>query len=201
MSEKLGRYLLDALSEIAKLDSEIIYLVMLLVVTVIVIDAVSLVAARKRREAGIAKRHRAAAIEGSTTLPIKNYVSNAQRLAGRPDAVVVDRGYHVPVERKPLAKKLRDRYVAQLLVYMRLIEEFEGKRPPHGYLILGQNARRVKIDNSAERQRWLQKMLDEMQDILSGKTTAVAKPEPRKCRNCPVRERCKFRADLSDAAS
>ena len=115
-------------------------------------------------------------------------------MAGRPDAVIKERGYYIPVERKPLSNKIRDRYVAQLLVYMRLIEEIEGKRPPYGYLIVGKGARKVKIQNSEEKQEWLSEKLSTMRSIVEDNTLAVAEPHPRKCRGCKVRTHCEHSA-------
>jgi CRISPR/Cas system-associated exonuclease Cas4 (RecB family) len=100
----------------------------------------------------------------------------------------------IPVERKPLAKKLRDRYVAQLLVYMRLVEEFEGTRPSKGYLLLGPECRRITIENSEARQRWLGTLLEQMRRVLDG-GEARATPHPAKCSKCDVRSRCPAAAD------
>ena len=189
MKEYLAQKLLEVISEIASVDSDIILLLVLLVMSAIVIDAVSAHARREQRAAGLDSSSTTVSIDGSKTLPLKNYVSHMQGLAGRPDAIVIENGCMIPVERKPLARKIHDRYVAQLLVYMRLVEEFEGKRPPYGYLILGPSARRFKIENSPERQAWLQKMIDEMREVLDG---APAKPAPheKKCRKCDVKEHC-----------
>jgi CRISPR/Cas system-associated exonuclease Cas4 (RecB family) len=95
----------------------------------------------------------------------------------------------LPVERKPLAKKLRDRYAAQLLVYMRLVEEFEGVKPTHGYLLLGPSCRRVRVENSVTKQQWLQRLIDEMRGIIDGAPPQPA-PHPVKCAKCDVRHRC-----------
>ncbi|MCB0353579.1 MAG: Dna2/Cas4 domain-containing protein [Bdellovibrionales bacterium] len=116
----------------------------------------------------------------------------------RPDAIVVENGFFIPVERKPLAKKIRDRHIAQLLVYMRLVEEFEGKKPPYGYLIIGKGCRKVKIHNSAGRQQWLQKQIDAMREIATKGAQAQATPHPRKCAKCSVRESCSFRNDTGE---
>lgn len=128
-------------------------------------------------------------VDGAKSYPTREYVSELQGLAGRPDAIVIENGFFIPVERKPLAKKLRDRYIAQVLVYMRLIEEFEGKKPPYGYVILGANARKMKIENSTERQNWLTNILEKMNESLE---TGVATPDPQreKCFKCDVKEKC-----------
>lgn len=145
---------------------------------------------RGRTEAtGLAPTKETLSVDGSVTLPGREYVSQTQGLAGKPDALIRENGLLVPIEMKPLAKKLRDRYVAQLLVYMRLVEEFEGVKPPYGYLLLGQNKRRVKVLNSIEKQDWVDRLLDEMRNILNG-APPVPAPHENKCARCDVKHRC-----------
>ncbi len=146
-------------------------------------------AKRRHEVSGFSHNEVTLAIDGSTILPEREYVSTRQGLAGKPDAIVKELDYIIPVERKPLAKKLRDRYVAQLLIYMRLVEEFEGIRPPHGYLLLGPSCRRIKVVNSESKQRWVDGMLRDMRGILSG-NQPKAFPHPKKCSKCEARERC-----------
>lgn len=197
ISDYISKYLIDLVYDLASLDSELIILVMLVIFAVIVYDAVSMVVGRRKKDAGLEGKHTAVSIDGGSFVPVKNYISEKQGIAGTPDALILEDGFVIPIERKPLARKLRDRYVAQLLVYMRLVEEFEGKKPPYGYLILGPSCRRIKIDNTVQRQAWLQKIIDEMQAILQKKSAAVASPHPIKCSKCDVREACKFRIDRS----
>ncbi len=175
--------------QIATLDTNIILFAVLVVCCIVVLDSVNIFARKKRKETGIDQQTPTVSLDGSINAEARHYVSQRQGLAGRPDAIILEDGFIIPVERKPLANKIRDRYIAQVLVYMRLIEEFEGKRPPYGYLILGPKCRKFKIENSAERQAWLQKMIDEMQAILHG-AAAVPAPHPRKCRRCDMREAC-----------
>lgn len=190
MREYLAHWILSLIEEISVLDSEIILLAILVVIGVIVIDSLSSFAQEKRQSTGTTKSEKAVSIDGTKEFPSKQYVSDIQGLAGRPDAIIKENGFHIPVERKPLAKKLHDRYVAQLLVYMRLIEEFEGKRPPYGYLLLGPKCRKVRIENTEQRQMWLQKHLDQMRNILEHQEPAIAAPHQRKCARCEVRHIC-----------
>jgi CRISPR-associated protein Cas4 len=158
-------------------------------------------AARKRhRDTGFMVNQVAVAMEGSSIVPAREYISRSQGLAGKPDALVREGGEFIPVERKPLAKKLRDRYVAQLLVYMRLVEEFEGKRPSKGYLLLGPECRRITIENSEAKQRWLGTLLEQMRRVLDG-GEARATPHPAKCSKCDVRVRCPAAADAQRDAT
>jgi CRISPR-associated protein Cas4 len=149
-------------------------------------------ATRKHEASGFSQSEVALAIDGGMLLPEREYVSERQGLAGKPDAIIREFDFVIPVERKPLAKKLRDRYVVQLLIYMRLVEEFEGIRPPHGYLLLGPACRRVKVVNSESKQRWVDSMIKEMRRVLHG-AAPNPDPHPKKCDKCEVRERCEDR--------
>jgi len=191
MLDAIKDFLFQTMSQLVTIDEEIILLAMLCAIAIIVFDTFHHVSRKRLKETGMQKRIVAKAIDGSKKLPVKDYVSNIQGLAGRPDAIIVENGFVIPVETKPLARKLRDRHIAQLLVYMRLIEEFEGKKPPYGYLILGGKCRRIKIMNSSERQAWLQNIIDEMRAVLAGKP-ANASPSAPKCAKCDVRSHCKF---------
>ena len=193
MREIIANYLYRLLHEIVAVDTTYILLAVLIVMSVMVLDSLSMHAHKVRKEGGLSKESGTLSVDGAKSLPVKNYVSDIQGLAGRPDALIVEHGFIIPVERKPTSNKVRDRYIAQLLVYMRLVEEFEGKKPPYGYLILGPNCRRIKIANTDERQAWLQQLIDQMRGILAG-ADPNASPHPRKCARCDVREHCNFKA-------
>lgn len=167
-----------------------VFELILIVATAIVVIRLMLGASRGRKsEAGLSEIAKVVSVDGSNLIPGREYISQKQGLAGKPDALVVEHGISIPVERKPLAKKIRDRYVAQLLIYMRLVEEFEGTRPPYGILILGPTSRRVQVENSEKKQRWADTLLSQMREILKG-GKAKATPHPIKCAKCDVRHRC-----------
>lgn len=169
-------------------------LVFLAAAALLVIRSFGREALRRHEGAGFSPSDVTLAIDGSSILPDREYVSVRQGLAGRPDALIREEGRVIPVERKPLAKKLRDRYVVQMLVYLRLVEEFEGTRPPHGYLLLGPKCRRIKVINSETKQMWVSGLIAEMRRILEGGTPIPA-PHPMKCAKCDVRTRCPARQD------
>ena len=189
-------YISNLFHQLLTLDKDLIIFAALVVCAIIVLDAASIFVQKKNREIGLDPKTQPISIDGSKTLAVRTYVSDMQGIAGRPDALILEDGFIIPVERKPLANKIRDRYVAQLLVYMRLVEEFEGKRPPYGYLILGAKCRKFKIENSEKRQAWLQNMMDEMQRILAG-AASVPTPHPKKCKRCDVRNSCNFKVESS----
>jgi CRISPR/Cas system-associated exonuclease Cas4 (RecB family) len=196
MWNDLAKEMVLLLRQIVSLDTSLITLVILIILAIIVIDLLLQRVQEFSRSTGIVftRSKIPIGIEGVKQVPVKDFVSQRLKLAGRPDALLHEDGYIIPVEHKPLAKKLRDRYIAQLVVYMRLIEDIEGKRPPYGYLILGPNSRRVKIVNTRQRQDWLDTKLDEMRGILTG-LPAKADPYPSKCLSCRMRNKCDFKVD------
>lgn len=200
MNEIISKYTEQILREIVSIDNTFILLAVLVVITVIFLDSLGTHTRKTREATGLSGDATPISIDGAKSAPVRTYVSEIQGLAGRPDALIKENGFIIPIERKPLARKLRDRYIAQLLVYMRLVEEFEGKKPPYGYLILGAKCRRIKIENSPERQAWLQGLIDEMQSVLSG-TPSKPSPHPRKCDKCDVREHCAHRHEPTKKVS
>lgn len=173
-------------------------LVVLSAFTLLVIRSFVKAARKRHRDTGFSLQQVAVAMEGSSIIPAREYISTTQGLAGKPDALVKEGEDLIPVERKPLAKKLRDRYIAQLVVYMRLVEEFEGHRPSKGYLLLGKECRRITVENSEAKQKWVGTLLSQMREVLDG-GTAKPTPHPAKCSKCDVRHRCAARADKSPA--
>lgn len=194
MKELIAAKILSLIEEIAALPENIILLAVLIVMGVMVLDSLTSHLKKKKNAVGLSETSQVVSVDGTSSLPIRTYVSDIQGLSGRPDALIKEDGFIIPIERKPLARKVRDRYVAQLLVYMRLVEEFEGKKPPHGYLILGPNCRRVKIQNTESRQAWLQSLIDEMRGILSGKEVK-ATPHLKKCVKCDVQKFCNSKVE------
>jgi CRISPR/Cas system-associated exonuclease Cas4 (RecB family) len=185
-------FLTSIIKDAYQADIDLVLFMVLAVSASIVFDAVTMYARKNKIKAGIESENSRKSLGSVKTIIGKKYVSDIQGLAGTPDAVLIENGHFIPVERKPLAKKIRDRYVAQLLVYMRLIEEFEGKKPPYGYLILGTNCRRIKIENTEERQAWLQGILNEMQAYLKNNEQIIPTPQVNKCKQCPHSESCEY---------
>ena len=187
---RLSELVVSVIREASLVDRGLALLVLILVVAAIVTDSLLSRIQHSRRKTGITRRMVVKSIEGGYSLAPREYISRRLGLAGRPDAVVEENGFIIPVERKAFGKKPHDRDIAQLLVYLRLIEDLEGMRPPHGYLIIGAAAKRYKIDNTEARQKWLDEILSEMRPFLKAPETVSATPEPGKCASCPFHPIC-----------
>ena len=78
-------------------------------------------------------------LTGARTLDLdgRNLYSARYGLAGRPDRIVEEGGLPIPEEWKS-GRRVHDSHRVQLGVYLILIEEETGIRPPHGYVVLGE---------------------------------------------------------------
>ena len=184
----------NSIYQIRDLDIDVFLLVVLTSITLFIIYLASRYIKARFYASGIKEKSKLLSIDGSKILPVKDYISYMQGISGKPDAVIKENSYFIPVEIKPLANKLKDRYVYQLLVYMRLIAEFKKKDVPYGYLILGPKAKRVKIHNLPERQKTLTRFLTDMNEILEEKKEALASPTKPKCEKCDVSKYCQYKA-------
>lgn len=187
--DAVGRRFFETLVEAVQVDSQQALLVVTLVCCAIVVDALLGFIQRARCSTGITRHMVVKAVDGGSFVGSRELLSHSLGLVGRPDAIVKEGGAFIPIERKAFGKRPRDKDVAQILVYCRLIEEIEGVRPPHGYVIIGPTAKRFRIQNDPDKQRWLDRMVGEMQSILSG-GACIATPHPKKCSGCSVRESC-----------
>ena len=173
-------------------DNNFFWLLLILIVLFIILDAFSALAKSKSKLAGVKPEINNVLFPSAIFRETRSYSSEIQGLKSNPDALLVENGYLVPVDRKLYSNKVRDRYIVELLIHMRLIEEFEGKRPPYGYLILGKKARRVKVSNTEKRQKWLDQLIFEINAIREGHKQAIPDPHPRKCTKCKVLEYCEI---------
>ena len=188
-----GRRFIETIREASGVDSQVAVLLIVFICFAILVDSLFAFMKWARRRTGITRGMIVRCVEGGRFVAGREYLSRRLGLVGRPDAVVEEGGYFVPIERKAFGKRPRDKDIAQLLVYCRLIEEEYGVRPPHGYLVIGPQSKRFKVVNSAEKQLWIDTLLEQMRAALEG-GACVATPNRKKCDGCAVREQCTQRA-------
>jgi len=172
---------------------EILVLLLILGMIIFVWDNLMRRSSSIQSAGGLDKNAEIVALRGSSLAPSKPLISESLGLSSQPHGIVKEGGQIIPVDVIPSSNKIKDRHVVQMLVHLRLIEELEGKRPPHGILIMGRDQRSVKIKNTEEKQRWLGTLIDEMRSIADG-VPSVAKPQYHKCKNCDVRDLCDLSA-------
>lgn len=117
-------------------------------------------------------------------------VSKELGLSGRPDRIVRIREHYIPEEKKS-SNRVYPGHVLQLGTYFLLIEAHYGKRPPYGFIVLG-DGRREKIKNTAS-------LRQEVLDTAQAMRHSLAKPEQQlnpghknaaKCRSCGMAAYC-----------
>lgn len=132
-------------------------------------------------------------VKGGKYRNVKRYVSHQLCLQSTPDATIKENGVIIPVRINPMSSKIRDRHVITLVGDMRLLTEIENKSPPYGILVMGRKNKNIRIQNTAEKQQWLDNILKEIKAINNG-TPALASPASLKCRHCDVKSICSFSA-------
>jgi CRISPR-associated exonuclease Cas4 len=119
-------------------------------------------------------------------------VSHRYRLAGRPDRIVKRGAAYIPEEKKP-GRQVYDAYRAQIGVYLLLIEEQYGIRPPYGVLVLG-DGRRVKIHNTEALRAWVLAIAERIRQHRRRLDHPLPPPSnPRQCLGCGQRHHCAVR--------
>ena len=119
-------------------------------------------------------------------------VSHRYRLAGRPDRIVKRGAHYIPEEKKP-GRQVYDAYRAQIGVYLLLIEEQYGIRPPYGVLVLG-DGRRVKIPNTDALRAGVLAIAERIRQHRQRLDAPLPPPSnPRQCLGCGQRQHCTVR--------
>jgi CRISPR-associated exonuclease Cas4 len=119
--------------------------------------------------------------------------SSQQRLPGKPDYLVRTREGVVPVEVKSgmAPDQPYPAHVLQLAAYCLLVEEQEGRAPPHG--IVKYDNRSFEMDYTPALRAELLTTLDAMRHDLRARDVDRSHDEPGRCQGCGYRERCEQR--------
>lgn len=116
--------------------------------------------------------------------------SHRTRLTGRPDYLVQNKQYVIPVEVKS-GRAPRQPYAAhvlQLAAYCLLVEEQEGRAPP--YAILKYDDRAFEVDYTPALRAELLDTLDALRHDLGAHDVKRSHDQAGRCRGCGYREEC-----------
>ena len=146
--------------------------------------------ARLRRESGLPVGGVVQSDTGAERVPGKPLYSARYGLAGTPDYIVRTGRGLVPVEVKPgrTEDEPHESHLLQVLAYCLLIEETEGKRPPHGLLRYSNNT--FQVDYNKETRAYLISVLDEMRHAATLAEVDRSHNHPARCRACGYRPLC-----------
>ena len=117
--------------------------------------------------------------------------STSLGLSGRPDRLIRLRNGAVIPEEKKSATRLYPSLEVQLGVYLLLVEEAYGIRPPFGTLILADNSRHKIRNTGSLRRRTLKACRPAPASTRrSEHSRHGSDPTPGQCRSCGFRESC-----------
>ena len=140
---------------------------------------------------GVSKKSKLVSVKGSGTGSLKDPELG---IISQPDAIIDEEGVRVPVDRYPTSNKIQDRHVIKMVCHLAILRATEKEAASYGILIMGEQARSVKINFTEKREIWLRECLADMRKILGG-AEATASPAKYKCKHCDVRESCDYRID------
>ncbi|MEO8288653.1 MAG: CRISPR-associated protein Cas4 [Chloroflexota bacterium] len=111
-------------------------------------------------------------------------------LTGTPDYIVKTSRGLVPVEVKPgrTDAEPHESHLLQVLAYCLLLEEAEGRPPPHGLLRYSSNT--FKVDYNSETRSYLLSVMDEMRLAAEESEVHRNHDNPQRCRACGYRSIC-----------
>lgn len=124
--------------------------------------------------------------------PEKPFYDAELRLTGKPDYLVAEGEWVVPVEVKSgwAPSQPHPGHIYQLMAYCLLVERAVGKRPPYG--ILRYRNRSFAIDYTSSAEHDLLRLLDEIH-ACGSKEQARSHDEPARCARCGYRSICEQR--------
>jgi CRISPR-associated exonuclease Cas4 len=128
---------------------------------------------------------------GDWRSPDKPFFSAKYGLTGKPDYVVETRAGLIPIEVKSRAAPSQPypSHTLQLAAYCFLVEESEGKTPPHGLIRYADAV--FEVDYTQALRRELLGLLDDIRRSRSSrKDVPRSHDEPHRCAGCGYRQAC-----------
>ena len=122
--------------------------------------------------------------------PVQPFLDLEIGLTGKPDYLVQQDGFTVPVEVKSTWAPPHpyESHIFQLAAYCLLIEKTSGTRPPYG--ILKYHNRSFAIDYTSQLKSELLELLDEMRYKLKNNTLNRSHQQSARCARCSYRFIC-----------
>jgi len=125
------------------------------------------------------------------TVALDNVTLYSERygLVGRPDRIVRQGEHFIPEEWKG-SRRVSHGHRLQLATYFILIEENHGKRPPHGFVVLGDGTRH-RVENTEELCSEVVEIAERIREHRAGMAEEIPVRQPAwKCRRCGQRQNC-----------
>lgn len=165
------------------------FLILALVIVLLMVVFNSMWSAAGRAEIGYRPGQEILSIDDSSEHPGRNIFSRLLPLCGRPDRIIRAGNTVIPVEEKPIQRRLRERHVIQAYAYCQLIEETYRKAPPFAVVRL-KGGKEKKVYWNEQTKAILKNAVTRAYDVLyRGKAPRHA-DDTRKCDKCGYRNAC-----------
>ena len=133
----------------------------------------------------------------SEEVPGQVFFAKSIPLVGKPDYIVRQKGFIIPIERKTgkTPQQPYKNHVAQLYAYCYLIEENYGLRPPHGIIRYPDESFIVPFEHGVEEH--IKQVVNEL--VLNkqgGKKRYNTINAAKLCRNCEENKECQQRLHM-----
>lgn len=128
---------------------------------------------------------------GGKTLSLDRVTLSSPKLGltGRPDRLIREGGHIIPEEWKS-AVRLQPHHQAQMGVYLLLVEEEFGMRPPHGVIVTGDGSRHI-VPNSEGLRVWVLELAASIRAARGQPGQPIpVQPRAGQCRTCGMRSGC-----------
>lgn len=167
----------------------------LVVLALLLVGGIALLIRARRRRAELGLPPGEVVYQDTLARLDETLFSRRYRLAGRPDYLLRDGDWLIPVEVKT-GRAPNYPYpgqVMQCVAYCMLVEEHFGVRPPYGIILFEQSGKQFYIDFTSEAEGTLVETLHAMRQRLRQLEVHRSHDNPMICAACGYRHRCEER--------
>ena len=167
----------------------------LVALLILLASGIALLIQARRRRAGLGLPPGEVIYQDTLARLDETLFSRRHRLAGRPDYLLRDGEWLIPVEVKT-GRTPNYPYpgqVMQCVAYCALVEEHFGVRPPYGIILFEQSGKQFTIDFTPAAERTLIETLHTMRQRLQQPEVRRSHDNVAICAACGYRDRCEDR--------
>lgn len=125
--------------------------------------------------------------------PAKPFFSKRYRITGKPDYIIKNNNYFIPIELKSGAcKEPQKNHILQLAAYCQLLEENYGRFCPYGIIVFSDKSK-FKIPFDPKIRFELESTIKNMRQIMKTGKISRNHNDLSRCKNCSVKQYCDFK--------
>ena len=125
--------------------------------------------------------------------PAKSFFSKRYRITGKPDYIIKNKNFYIPIELKTgNSKEPQKNHILQLAAYCQLLEENYGRFCPYGVIVYSDKLK-FKIPFDPKIRFELESNVKNMRQILKTGKIHRNHNDLSRCKNCSVKQYCDFK--------